>query len=208
LAEDTNERYGRLVQIVDDDDAVRRSQSVLLKSLGFHVQSWTNGNSFLEAAPTLGPSCVLLDLSMPSLDGLTVQSELARMGIRWPIVFLSGTADVPQAVSALRQGAVHFLVKPAAPSQLTVVLDQAFESLNRPIEGSGASVAAKARLARLTPRETEVLEGLASGLPNKSIAFDLGISPRTIEAHRASIMKKLEAPNFARVLQTVFEARA
>ncbi|GMM92713.1 response regulator transcription factor [Qipengyuania sp. MTN3-11] len=204
---DTDGRPRRLVHLVDDDLAVRRSQTVLLKSLGYHVQAWVDGDTFLKAVSFLGPSCILLDLSMPHSDGLTVQSELTRRGIDWPVIFLSGTADIPQAVAAVRNGAVHFLVKPAPPNELVKVLNRGFEQLANSRTRSAGATQAKCRLARLTTRETEVLEGLVEGLPNKSIAYDLGVSPRTIEAHRAKIMRKLEATSFASVLQTVFEAR-
>ena len=204
MAIEWSDSKSRLIQIVDDDEVVRKSTSIMLRSLGYYVQCWVDGASFLKAAPSLGPSCVLLDLHMPGVDGLEVQRELVQLGKKWPIVFLSGTAQVPQAVSALQHGAVHFLVKPAAPAKLRQTLDIAFEQLGRDPDGS---VEAQAKLARLSPREADVLEGLVEGLPNKSIAFDLGVSARTIEAHRAKIMRKLEANNFAQVRRTVFEAR-
>lgn len=207
MARGTAQSCGRLVHIVDDDDAVRRSESALLKSMGYHIQTWMDGRSFLKAAPSLGPSCILLDLTMPGPDGISVQIELARQGINWPIIFLSGTGNVPQAVTAVKQGAVHFLLKPTPPAELKRILDQAFERLAELEEQGEGGCLAQTRLSRLTPRENDVLNGLVEGLPNKSIAFDLGVSPRTIEAHRAKIMRKLEANNFAHVLRTVFEAR-
>lgn len=196
----------RLIHVIDDDDGFRRSQALLLKSLGYHVQTWINGRSFLKAAPSLSPSCILLDLAMPGIGGLSVQSELSRLGISWPIIFVSGTADVPQAVMAIQSGAMHFLVKPTSSAELKQTIDLAFDRL-ADVESDPGGVFAKEKLSRLTPRETDVLEGLVQGLPNKSIAFNLGISTRTIEAHRAKIMRKLEANNFAHALKTVFEAR-
>lgn len=199
------ERSGAIIQLVDDDHAVRRSQAVLLRTLGYKVQTWVDGESFLRAAPSLGPSCLLLDLAMPRMDGLKVQAEMQSRGIHWPIIFLSGTADIPHAVEAVKRGALQFLVKPVPTDELSAALDVALEHLlTSAAKPSGE--AAKTRLARLTKRENDVLQGLVEGLPNKTIAYDLGISPRTIEAHRANIMKKLEAPTFAHALKTVFEA--
>ena len=196
----------RVVQIIDDDESIRHSLSLLVRSLGYQAQSWVDGDAFLNAAPSLGPSCILLDLSMPGRDGLEVQADLQKRCCNWPIIFLSGSADVPRAVEAVRRGALDFLVKPAPKEDLERVLESAFSELEKPSRECEADEARR-KLSKLTPRENDVLEGLVDGLPNKSIAYDLGISPRTIEAHRASIMKKLEANNFALVVKTVCEAR-
>lgn len=196
----------RVVQIVDDDESIRHSLSLLVRSLGYQAQSWVDGDAFLTAAPSLGPSCILLDLSMPGRDGLAVQADLQKRCCSWPIIFLSGSADVPRAVEAVRRGALDFLVKPAPKEDLERVLKAGFCELEKPSKECEADEARR-KLSKLTPRENDVLEGLVEGLPNKSIAYDLGVSPRTIEAHRASIMKKLEANNFALVVKTVCEAR-
>lgn len=197
----------RLVHVVDDDEGVRRSTLTLLSSQGFHVQTWCDGKSFMQAASSLGPSCILLDLAMPGIDGLTVQHQLQQRGVEWPIIFVSGTADIPHAVKALQHGAVDFLVKPARPEALRQAIERAFERLADIDRHDGEKCASRMKLLRLTPREHDVLDGLLEGLPNKTIAYDLEVSPRTIEAHRASIMRKLEAPSFAQVLRIAIEAR-
>jgi two-component system response regulator FixJ len=197
----------RLVHIVDDNELVRRSTSTFLGGQGFHVQTWCDGDSFLKAASTLTPSCLILDLVMPGLDGLEVQGQMRQRGMDWPIIFFSGKAKIPDAVQAVLNGAVQFLVKPVRPVALRQALDQAFERLGQGATDSGESCAARMKLLRLTPREHDVLDGLVEGLPNKAIAYDLGVSPRTIEAHRSSIMRKLEAANLAQLLRTALVAR-
>lgn len=132
---------------------------------------------------------------------------MRQRGMDWPIIFFSGKAKIPDAVQAVLNGAVQFLVKPVRPVALRQALDQAFERLGQGATDSGESCAARMKLLRLTPREHDVLDGLVEGLPNKAIAYDLGVSPRTIEAHRSSIMRKLEAANLAQLLRTALVAR-
>ena len=192
-----------LVHIVDDDVEVRHSTAVLLGAFGYRTQTWTGGKAFLRAAPAIGPSCVLLDLAMPEMSGLEVQSQLIARSIRLPLIFMTGAAEVGSAVSAMRSGAIHFLEKPFAASELMFALEEGFCALGEP----DARVSlARGKISCLTRREREVLSGLVAGLPNKSIAFDLGISPRTIEEHRDSIIRKFGAINFAQPLRIAFEA--
>lgn len=198
----------RLVHVVDDDEHVRRSTAMMLGSQGFDVQTWSDGASFVHAAPSLCPACILLDLSMPGLDGLDVQRNLQQRAIDWPVIFLSGTAGIPDAVAAVQRGAIQFLVKPVRPAALREALAQGFRQLADIVRREGERSGARIKLQRLSPREHDVLDGLVSGAPNKTIAYDLGVSPRTIEAHRASIMRKLEAPSFAHVMRIAIEGRA
>ena len=193
----------RLVHIVDDDGEVRRSTAVLLGAVGYRTQTWADGRSFLRGVPAFGPSCVLLDLIMPDLTGIEVQEQLRDCDVRLSLIFMTGAGQVQSAVRAIRSGAFHFLEKPFDPAELHDTLAQAFAQMDEPI---GRKAIVRERVGRLTRREHQVLAGLAAGLPNKSIAFDLGISPRTIEVHRANIMRKVEANSFAEVLRLAFEA--
>lgn len=194
----------RIVHLVEDDGACRRAQAALLREAGCDVRTWPDGKSFLKAAPGLGACCVMLDVGLPELDGLAVHEEMIRMGLRWPVVFVSGDADIERVVQAMRRGAVHFLTKPIRFVDLEEALISAFAVLDE--QEGGCPCAARIRLSKLTNREREVLEGLVEGLPNKSIAYDLGVSHRTVEAHRANIMCKLQVSNLAQLVRLVIEA--
>ena len=195
---------GKTVHIVDDDGACRRVQASLLRELCYDVRTWPDGKSFLKAAPGFGPCCIMLDVGLPGMDGLAVHEEMIRMGLRWPVVFVSGAADTERVVQAMRGGAVHFLEKPIRLADLESALSNAFFVLEA--QKGECPCAARMRLSKLTSREREVLEGLVEGLPNKSIAYDLGVSHRTVEAHRANIMAKLEVSNLAQLVRLVIEA--
>ncbi|MET4897414.1 response regulator [Sphingomonadaceae bacterium jetA1] len=196
----------RLVHIVDDEDSVRRSLSFLLKTSGHGVTAWESGVAFLRAARTLEPGCILLDVRMPDLDGLAVQRELAELGIGWPVIVLTGHGDIATAVNAMRQGAVDFLEKPFEKAALLAGLEMGFRALHRQDEAAAGARDAQVRIAALTPRERDVFLGMVRGHPNKTIAYDLGISPRTIEVHRANVMSKLGAHSLSDALRIAFAA--
>lgn len=196
----------RLVHIVDDEIAMRRSIAFMLKTAGYAVESWENGLAFLSQVRSAAPGCVLLDVRMPHMDGLTVQSELAARGIAMPVIILTGHGDITTAVNAMRSGAVDFLEKPFQKSVLLAALDAGFRRLDHKAELSDNARDARIRVAGLTPREQHVLDGLARGLPNKTIAFDLGISPRTVEVHRANLMTKLAVNSLSDALRIAFAA--
>ncbi|MFE8107702.1 response regulator transcription factor [Sphingomonas melonis] len=198
----------RLVHIVDDEDAVRRSVGFLLRTSGFDVRSHLSGTEFLKDVKSAPAGCILLDVRMPGMDGLEVQRELSRRGVMLPIVILTGHGDVPIAVEAMKAGAIEFLEKPFEKAALLAALSVAFDRLERHDQAAVSAREAKTLIARLTPREQEVLKALADGLPNKTIAYDFGISPRTVEVHRANIMTKLEVHSFSAALRIVFAADA
>lgn len=196
----------KLVHIVDDDDAIRRSAGFMLKTSGYDVQTWPHGAAFLKEVRHAPDGCILLDVRMPEMDGLEVQQALLDRGVTMPVIVLTGHADVSIAVRAMKAGAVDFLEKPFEKAVLLGAIEAAFERMSA--AGSAARRAAEANvvLGVLTPREREVLEGLAQGLPNKTIAYDLGISPRTVEVHRANLMAKLEVRSLSDALRLAFAA--
>jgi two-component system response regulator FixJ len=196
----------RLVHVVDDEDSVRRSLDFLLRSAGFRVERWEDGEAFLKGADRAQPACVLLDVRMPGMDGLQVQAEMAARGYNLPVVVLTGHGDVATAVRAMRGGAIDFLEKPFNRERLLEALAVGFARIDDRESARRREDWAKTEVARLTEREKEVLEGLACGYPNKTIAFDLGISSRTVEVYRANVMNKFEVGNFADALRIAFAA--
>lgn len=195
-----------LVHVVDDEEAIRKSLSFLLRSARYRVQCWTSGNAFLKDVSRVDPACVLLDIRMPGMDGLEVQEEMAVQGIGLPVIMLTGHGDVTMAVKAIQAGAVDFLEKPFDRQKLLDAITRAFAQIADGNARRDQANAARVQIAALTTRERDVLEGLACGYPNKTIAFDLGISPRTVEVHRANLMAKLEVANFADALRIAFAA--
>ena len=196
----------RMIHIVDDEEAIRRSAGFMLKTSGYAVSTYASGDAFLQAAKEAEPGCVLLDVRMPGMDGLEVQKVMAERGIAMPVVVLTGHGDITVAVRAMKGGAVDFIEKPFEKAVLLTAITAAFERLDdveaRAARASDAAVA----IAALTSREQDVLKGMAQGLPNKTIAFDLGISPRTVEVHRANLMAKLQVKSLSEALRLAFAA--
>jgi two-component system response regulator FixJ len=196
----------RLVHLVDDEASIRRSASFMLKAAGYDVETYASGVEFLKVARDVEPGCILLDVRMPEMDGLQVQEELLARGVSLPVVVLTGHGDVGVAVRALRSGAVHFLEKPFERQALLSALEEAFSRLEHDDLAKLRASDANVRLAALSPRERDVLVGLARGLPNKTIAYDMGISPRTVEIHRANVMEKLGVRTLSDALRIAFAA--
>ena len=196
----------RLVHIVDDEDSIRRSASFMLRTSGFDTRTYPSGVEFLKEAKHANPGCVLLDVRMPEMDGMEVQRELNERGITLPVIVLTGHGDISIAVQAMKAGAIDFLEKPFEKGQLMVALDAGFARLERREEAATTTHDAEVRIAALTAREQEVLQGLARGHPNKTIAYDFGISPRTVEVHRANLMTKLEVRSLSEALRIAFAA--
>lgn len=197
----------RVVHLVDDDDAIRRSAGFLLKTSGFRVVVYASGDEFLGVVKGAESGCVLLDIRMPGTNGLDVQQAMLDRGIGLPVVMLTGHGDVALAVRAMKAGAVDFLEKPFEKAALLRAVETAFERLRTGDRLKLSGLEAELRLASLTARERDVVEGLIQGFPNKTIGYDLGISPRTVEIHRANLMRKLGAASLSEVLQIAFSAK-
>lgn len=196
----------KLVHIVDDEEAIRRSAGFMLRTSGYEVTTWASGVAFLREAKSVEPGCILLDVRMPDMDGLAVQRELAARGVGMPVIVLTGHGDIATAVEAMRNGAVDFIEKPFDKAQLLRALDAAFHRLERRQDDLASEREAVVRVAALTPREQDILRGLVRGHPNKTIAYDLGISPRTVEVHRANVMSKLNVHSLSEALRIAFAA--
>ncbi|MEJ7928077.1 response regulator FixJ [Sphingobium sp. AN641] len=194
------------IYIVDDDDAIRRSLSFMLKTGGHAVRSFSGGADFLKDVAGLEPGCVLLDVRMPDIDGLEVQRELRARGILLPVIIMTGHGDVGMAVAAMKAGATDFIEKPFEKAALLEAIDAAVAQIAAHKDGATRGREARARLNVLTDRERDVLKGLVDGLPNKSIAYDLGISPRTVEIHRANLMQKLSVRSLSEALRIAFQS--
>ncbi|MCP1472025.1 two-component system response regulator FixJ [Sphingobium sp. OAS761] len=194
------------IYVVDDDEAIRRSLSFLLKTSGFVVQPFEGGLPFLKVAGRLASGCVLLDVRMPDMDGLEVQRELRARGVMLPVIIMTGHGDVDMAVAAMKAGASDFIEKPFEKAALLACIEAARRQSVAARGADARAQEAQARLNVLTDRERDVLNGLIDGLPNKTIAYDLGISPRTVEIHRANLMQKLEVRSLAEALRIAFHA--
>ncbi|HEU5067534.1 MAG TPA: response regulator FixJ [Sphingomicrobium sp.] len=197
----------RLVHLVDDDEAIRRSVGFMLKTSGYHVRTYESGVELLKSCPNLETGCILLDIRMPGMDGLELQAALKDKGVTLPVVIMTGHGDVSLAVHAMKAGAVDFIEKPFEKAVLLSAIEHGVERLKRSAATLDRADEAAVKLQALTPREREVLDGLAKGLPNKTIAYDLGISPRTVEIHRANVMSKLGVRSLSEALRIAFAAQ-
>jgi two-component system response regulator FixJ len=193
------------VYIVDDDEHMRR---VLTRQLQaeYDVMCFAAARHFLDVAAALPPGCLILDVNMPEIGGLEVQRRLGERNLRFPTIMITGLGEVSIAVQAMKAGAVDFVEKPFRRQQILDSLQFAQQHLSVISTGGESAEAAKTHLARLSAREKEVLNGLVAGLPNKTIAYDLGLSPRTVEMHRAHIMKKMDVTSLSALVRTALAA--
>jgi len=186
-----------VVYVIDDDDAVRHSLTFLLKTAGIAARTYDSATSFLDHLPQVKAGCIITDVRMPGLSGLDLLRRLKELQIALPVIVITGHGDVPLAVEAMKSGASDFLEKPFDDEALLAAVNVA-------LRGQGASARREAdragiadKLASLSNRERQVLEGLVAGLPNKTIAYDHGISPRTVEIYRANVMQKMQAASLS-----------
>jgi two-component system response regulator FixJ len=193
----------RCVYVVDDDEAVRDSLSLLLASEGYAVASFGLAREFLTGASALPAGCVIADIRMPEL-----RERLAAAGLDFPMIVITGHGDVPIAVKAMKAGVVDFIEKPFSTAAILESVKIAFARLDPTIAQDWPLSEAAGKLALLSPREREVLNGLLAGLPNKSIAYDLAISPRTVEIHRARVMDKMGARSLSELVRLALAAGA
>jgi two-component system, LuxR family, response regulator FixJ len=195
------------VIVVDDDDAVRTSLRLLLKSVGLPVETHGSAHEFLAAFDADRPGCLVLDIRMPGMSGLELQAKLDEEHAIVPIVFITGHGDVPMAVEAMQHGAVDFIQKPFRDQDLIDRINQALDKDKANRDALRERDAILRRMAQLTPREREVLDLVTVGKANKVIAGDLDVSQRTVEIHRARVMEKMGASSLAHLVRMVIEAQ-
>ncbi|MFB3150184.1 MAG: response regulator FixJ [Alphaproteobacteria bacterium] len=192
--------------VVDDDDAVRESLKALLETEGLSVETYASGQAFLDAYDPSRRGCLLLDVRMPDMTGLELQQKLAARPHKLSIIIITGHGDVPMAVNAMKAGAVDFIEKPYSDETILGSVNNALES-GAPGAGKGTAVEETAsRIALLSPRERQVLDQLIIGHQNKMIAYELGISPRTVEIHRSRVMAKMQAKNLPQLVRMALTA--
>ncbi len=192
---------GQIVHVIDDDDALRDSVRLFLVNEGLNVRTYASAIEFLAALESSGAGCVVTDVRMPGMSGMELLAHISARGSTLPVIVVTGHADVPLAVRAMKQGAVDLLEKPFRADDLISAVRKALDL------GKGARMSAtnaqevQARLATLSAREHEVLDRLIRGQPNKIIAYEMGISPRTVEVHRANVMKKTQAGSLSELIR-------
>jgi two-component system response regulator FixJ len=192
------------IYIIDDDAAVGDSIEALLSSVGYETEVFSSAQQFLESFDPPGAACILLDIRMPGMDGLTLLERMGadRRGV--PVVMVTGHGDVPLAVRAMQAGAADFLEKPFEEARLLQSIEQAINGAAPVLVATDGDLSA--RFARLTPRETDVMRQMVIGHPNKIIAFNLGLSPRTVEIHRGRVMQKSGAENLSHLVRLAIKA--
>ena len=188
------------VFVVDDDDAVRNSMRWLVESVGLPVETYASAREFLETHDPNRPGCLVLDVRMPGMSGLDLQEKLHEKGIVIPIIVVTGHGDVPTAVRAIKAGAVEFIEKPVNDQLLLDTIQRCIEKDAEYRRDLAVRGAIEARYLLLTPREREVMAQVVAGEPNKVIARNLDLSAKTIEAHRAAVMRKMEADSLANLV--------
>jgi FixJ family two-component response regulator len=194
-----------IIYIIDDDDAVRAGLKLLLESEGFQIEHFASAVDFYRSCPEdcACRGCIILDLQMPDIDGLSVQKQLHERGISMPIIFLSGHGTVPTAVQALQDGAMDFIEKPVDQELLLECVRRALQNDLENFSRVAQHRVVEQRLKRLTQREREIMDMIAAGKPNKLVALELGISERTVELHRPRILQKMEVKNAAELAQLI-----
>jgi two-component system, LuxR family, response regulator FixJ len=196
-----------VIFVVDDDEDVRDSMRALLEASGFAAETFASAGSFLSSGWDGRTGCLIADIRMPDMDGLELQEELARRKAALPVIIMTGHGDVPLAVRAMKAGAIDFLEKPVDEALLMESIRRALDAAETSASVSAETQEARSRIAALTDRERQVMDLMAAGRPNKIIAYELDISPRTVEIHRARVMEKMKAKSLAELVRMVVAAR-
>jgi two-component system, LuxR family, response regulator FixJ len=186
-----------VVHVIDDDEALRESLAFLLGTAHLRVRTYESATAFLDALPRAEPGCIITDVRMPGISGVELLRRLKSLGAAFPVIVITGHGDVPLAVDAMKLGAVDFLEKPFEDDALIAAVQSALGRHEHDARRAAEKAETFERIASLSARERQVLEGLVAGNPNKTIAFDLGISPRTVEIYRANVMTKMKATSLS-----------
>ena len=195
-----------IVYVIDDDDGVRGSLEFLLDCAGLRVRGFASADAFLKASPPLDGACVVTDVRMPEMTGIELVKRLKAEGFALPIIMITGHADVPLAVEAMKAGVADFIEKPFDDEALLSAIHSALQAGEKDRQGAAEAAEITARMDTLSGREREVLGGLVAGHANKVIAFDLGISPRTVEIYRANVMTKMKAASLSELVRMAMRA--
>jgi two-component system response regulator FixJ len=191
----------QIVYVIDDDDAARDSLAFLLRTADVDVRTYASPKEFLAAAPGIKGGCVITDVRMPEMDGLELLRRLRALDLTLPVIVMTGHGDIPLAVEAMKAGAVDFFEKPFSDDLMLAAVRRAFGRQREDHAREAERDAVKERLANLSARERQVLDGLVAGKANKNIAFDLGISARTVEIYRANVMTKMNAASLSELVR-------
>lgn len=194
-----------IVHIVDDEEAVRASLAFLLTTSGFAARAHASATAFLEVAPSIRNGCLITDLRMPDMDGVELLRRLKQAGAMLPAIVITGHGDVHMAVEAMKNGALDFIEKPFSDDVLLESIQRVVELAATRVQSEAMLEATRERLASLSEREAQVLAGVLAGHPNKTIAFELGISPRTVEVYRAGLMAKMQARSLPDLVRMVMD---
>jgi two-component system, LuxR family, response regulator FixJ len=195
-----------IVHVIDDDEAVRASVEFLLRSARINVKTYESAVAFLASSQSISPGCIVTDVRMPEVTGIDLLQRLRERGVNMPVIVVTGHADVPLAVQAMKLGAVDFIEKPFDDNHFIASVRSALNSHASSARNDSERAELQDKIATLSNREREVLEGLVAGKANKIIAHDLGISPRTVEIYRANVMSKMNAGSLSELVRMALVA--
>ena len=196
-----------VVHVIDDDESAREALAFLIDCAGFQVRAYESAVRFLDAVPTMDHGCIVTDVRMPELTGVELIGRLKALGVEDPVIVITGHADVPMAIQAMKAGVADFLEKPFGDDAILGAIRSALARRTGREEADAEREAIKARMATLSQRESEVMEGLVAGHANKVIAYDLSISARTVEVYRANVMTKMQAGSLSELVRMVSVVR-
>jgi two-component system response regulator FixJ len=188
---------GPVIYVVDDQQSVRDALSEMLSVFGFETEKFESADAFLKLLDPARPACIVADVRMPGTDGIELVRELSNRSITLPVILISGHADIPMAVTAIKAGAEEFIEKPVDDTQLVAAINRGLARMHENLNSSRSQDELRDRFARLTPRQTEIFKLVAEGMTSQAIAEKLGISVRTVESYRAEIMEKMQAQSVA-----------